>query len=267
MVELNSIYVRMRFKKYLDAFFANDKEAYEKVKLLTMHFNKVYIYSGIIRDFFMGIPVGDVKDLDITVDNTNISNMSELTTYGMNILHDMNFMYDDEYEYDGDDEVESNYASHYLSLNNDKEIQLWLLKKSWTIQDVPFYERNIHTLFQHGFFNTYSIAYNLNTGLFEYNDMFIEFLKNLSLHLNKTIEEILVLPLFQVKKNLEKAVELWYNKNLHIGDDVINIFRNRDKYVSTLGDVYSLGIQAYKMRLFMEHFHLKEPSKYYNYFS
>lgn len=112
----------------------------------------VYIFSGIIRDFFLG-NTQKIRDIDIVLDCDNIQD----------VIH--------------------NESIHYNSFGGLKlkkkniSIDVWLLKDTWGIKRKKI-AVSPESLLETAFYNFSTIVYNYNTNTFIFKDDFLSFVNN-----------------------------------------------------------------------------------------
>lgn len=119
---------------------------------------KVYIFSGIIRNYFLNIY--SIRDLDIVIESEK--NLSELI--------------DSKYE-------RNSFGGYKIKFDN-LSIDLWEIKSTWAIKKNP--QKSIETLIwsvipKTSFFNFSSIIYSISEKKFIYEKSFLEFLKTKTL--------------------------------------------------------------------------------------
>ncbi len=147
--------VESKESNFLDFLQHNiDTEALALVKSISVETN-VYIFSGVIRNFFLNIQ--EARDLDIIIDKeVNIDHYFPKSSYYKN-----------------------SFGGYKATVNNFK-IDMWFLRNTWAL--------NNHQTFLHldlpsiipatSFFNFSSILYSLNEGKFFYTKYFLQFLRD-----------------------------------------------------------------------------------------
>lgn len=139
------------FKEYLSNNL--DDDAIEFVKKISKK-NDIYIFSGVIRNFFL--KKKEIRDLDIVV--TSIKKIE-------NIIK--------KYSY-----TKNSFGGYKISVNN-LNIDLWELTNTWALNYQPnlFEEDNLNLLHKTSFFNFSSIVYNYNDEYFNFSKDFQQFLQ------------------------------------------------------------------------------------------
>jgi hypothetical protein len=141
-----------QFKKFLREIL--DEQAWSFVNELSKH-GKVYIFSGVIRNFFLGRT--EVRDIDIMFDGS----------YDLEkIIGDYTFR-------------KNSYGGYKVNVNN-LPIDLWYLNETWALKNSQRIfnfeiERHIPNT---SFFNFASILYNFNETTFIYSKHFLRFLRD-----------------------------------------------------------------------------------------
>lgn len=167
---LNKSYIRYGFMKYLNNAIINHK-ALDIVNLLINNFPEVYIFSGIIRNFFIGVDENLTDDLDIVVQNNTLEPTDKKIS---NLIREYNLVVDD---------IESTDCSSYskikIYLNSSYKIDVWDIEKSLGFsKNLPISERNASKLPSSAFLNSQAIIYDLKNKYFIYDKSFVEFVNN-----------------------------------------------------------------------------------------
>lgn len=118
------------------------------------YYTKVYLFSGLIRNYFLGIE--DYRDIDIVLEK-------EL---------DIDYFF-------GDREIRQNSFGGYKIFFESAAMDLWFMKNTWAFQNsrntLNFQiEENIPNT---AFFNFSAIVYCINWKKFHYTEHFLRFLK------------------------------------------------------------------------------------------
>ncbi len=137
------------FKAFIRSFLLNDNtELLDEIARQT----KVYIFSGVIRNFFCGIP--QQRDLDIVIKNINQLKIStDINSFRL---------------------TQNSFGGWKVQLNN-LIIDTWGLENTWGIKKDKL-EPTPESLIKTSFFNFSSIAYDYNEERFIYDTDFLLFL-------------------------------------------------------------------------------------------
>lgn len=143
----------LEFKYYLYSRLDNPViELLDYLKLRT----EVYIFSGIIRDYFLNID--SIRDLDIVIGKE--IDFELVSTY---VFPDINVM-------------KNSFGGYKININGFR-IDIWTIDNTWGIIN----ERKSatkHSLINSAFFNFSAILYDLNVEEFYFDNSFVCFLKN-----------------------------------------------------------------------------------------
>lgn len=112
----------------------------------------VYIYSGIIRDFFLG-NTRKIRDIDIVLDCDSIAD----------VIHNESINY-------------NRFGGLKLHKNH-MSIDVWLLKDTWGIKRKKL-EASPESLLETAFYNFSTIVYHYNTNSFIFKEDFLSFINN-----------------------------------------------------------------------------------------
>ncbi len=133
------------FRKYLLTLDIPDLEMWSQKC-------NVYIFSGIIRDFFLG-NTRKIRDVDIVLDCDNLVDVINIESIKYN-------------RFGG------------LKLNNNNiSVDVWLLKDTWGIKRKKI-KATPESLLETAFYNFSTIVYNYNTNTFLFKDDFLSFINN-----------------------------------------------------------------------------------------
>ena len=156
----------------------------------------VYVFSGIIRNFFLGYP--EVRDLDIVISRNRIV----IPRKYISSLH-----------------VEKNSFGGRKYFIGDLKLDFWFLQDTWGIQE----ERkrpNVNTLIKSSFFNFSAIAYDFNNRKFIYTQEFRNFLSSNTLDIvyekNPNIPLCIVNTIYYTQKfdlSIGDKLCIWFIKN------------------------------------------------------
>lgn len=164
MVNLNTTKLNLAFKQYL---YRNVPQLKEFQKHLLNEFENAYIFSGVIRDFFMGEKEFS-KDIDIVYYNSSLD-LYQNDAKVIDICKLMNLKFE---RVDGD-----SYSNTTLKFDNAIFCDVFSLTDAITIRGEAESKKNIKTLIDSAFFNFSNIAYDLSNERFIYGKWFEEFLK------------------------------------------------------------------------------------------
>lgn len=128
-----------------------NREAWTVLNLISEQ-TKVYVFSGIIRNFFLGYP--EVRDFDIVVSRNRISIPKEY----ISSIH-----------------VEKNSFGGRKYLIGNLKIDFWFLQDTWGIREEKK-KANVNALINSAFFNFSAVAYDFNNRKFVYSEDFRKFL-------------------------------------------------------------------------------------------
>lgn len=176
---LNDNIVLLPFRKYINQIIKKYKLE-NLFDLLYNHYDNVYLFSGIIRNFFLGYK-DDIKDIDLVVYDryTTEYKPSEdrdtdklIYLYYDNLRNKSNYIVDLKYN----DEIED-YSDIKITCNG-IDIDLWTLRNSYGYisKDIKYLNRNPYNLIDTAFFNCSSIIYDLKNNQFIYNENFENFI-------------------------------------------------------------------------------------------
>lgn len=128
-----------------------NRDAWSVLNLISEQ-TKVYVFSGIIRNFFLGYP--EVRDFDIVVSRNRISIPKEY----ISSIH-----------------VEKNSFGGRKYLIGNLKIDFWFLQDTWGIKEEKK-KANVNALINSAFFNFSAVAYDFNNQKFVYSENFRKFL-------------------------------------------------------------------------------------------
>lgn len=128
-----------------------NKDAWSVLNIISKQ-TKVYVFSGIIRNFFLGYP--EVRDFDIVVSKNRISIPKEY----ISSVH-----------------VEKNSFGGRKYLIGNLKIDFWFLQDTWGIKEEKK-KANVNALINSAFFNFSAVAYDFNNQKFIYSEDFRKFL-------------------------------------------------------------------------------------------
>lgn len=216
MIKINRFQHILEFEKYIKDRVDNDSY-YSLLKLLKDNFDNVFIYSGVIRNYFINYQ-GNFHDIDIVIQDNNKDKEDE--NYIKKIIRE-NYNYTII-------EKEQTYGLKYEICNNNKSmtIEIWPMKDSkgfeyGYIHDVTKLSYNIVDLVNTAFFNCSSIAYDVKKRWFIYNDFFIDFLNTKILKINFDMYGAYGQYCFT---NISKIIEYYFKYNIIPSEKVINNF-------------------------------------------
>lgn len=171
ITNLNKSYIRYGFMKYLNNAIINHN-ALDVVDLLINNFQEVYIFSGIIRNFFIGADENLTNDLDIVVQNNTLEPTDKIIC---DLIRDYNLrVYDIECI-----KSSSSYSKIRIYLNPSYKLDVWDIEKSLGFnKDLPISERNAFKLPSSAFLNSQAIIFDLKKKCFIYDKNFVEFIHN-----------------------------------------------------------------------------------------
>lgn len=171
ITNLNKSYIRYGFMKYLNNAIINHN-ALDVVDLLINNFQEVYIFSGIIRNFFIGADENLTDDLDIVVQNNTLEPTDKIIC---DLIRDYNLrVYDIECI-----KSSSSYSKIRIYLNPSYKLDVWDIEKSLGFnKDLPISERNASKLPSSAFLNSQAIIFDLKKKCFIYDKNFVEFIHN-----------------------------------------------------------------------------------------
>ena len=140
-----------QFLSYLDKNL--DDEVNSKIKELSGKTN-VYIFSGVIRNFFLNI--GNVRDVDLILkDEIDITQI-----------------------FSGFEIVKNSFGGFKIS-KNEILIDLWFLEKTWAFQHQKILNFDLDKYIPAtAFFNFSAIVFSYNEKMFYYTDDFLKFLRD-----------------------------------------------------------------------------------------
>lgn len=149
----NSISMQNKsFKIYLRDFLL-DNDSWNLLMLISKQ-TDVYIFSGVIRNFLLGI--SDNRDLDIVI--RDLDNISIPRLYLKNIFFERN-----------------SFGGYKLKVGMLK-VDVWSIEKTWGIQNLRLKDTP-NSLIRTAFFNFSSIVYDFNKSKFIFDHSFLEFYK------------------------------------------------------------------------------------------
>lgn len=139
-----------QFSKFLENIL--DEKVLHLIKSLTEE-TKVYIFSGVIRNFFLKIDA--YRDIDIVLENEiNIKSILKKHRYKVN-----------------------SYGGYKIFINK-TVIDIWFLKHTWGLKIQNIINHTLEEYIPHtAFFNFSAITYSLNDNKFSFHKSFIRFLK------------------------------------------------------------------------------------------
>lgn len=145
------------FKSYIEKSI--DKDVYNLINRISVD-AQVYIFSGIIRNYFLKIK--DYRDIDIFIDGVvDIEAMIQGYNYRKN-----------------------SFGGYKITINN-TNIDLWFLKDTWALKnsqgvlDLELAKYIPNT----AFFNFSSIMFSFNENRFYYSKYFVSFIQNKEINL------------------------------------------------------------------------------------
>ena len=141
----------MSFRNHLENSL-ND-EVFDLMCQLSRHC-KVYIFSGIIRNYFLKI--NEIRDVDIVLDgNIDIGNIISKYQYRKN-----------------------SFGGYKITIEN-TNIDLWFLRNTWALQFQPSLDFELEKYIPNtAFFNFSSIVFSFNENKFIYTRYFARFLRD-----------------------------------------------------------------------------------------
>lgn len=198
------------FKIYLRDFLLDN--ASWNLLLLISKQTDVYIFSGVIRNFLLGI--SNNRDLDIVV--KDIDNIVIPKQYLRNITFKRN-----------------SFGGYKLKVGM-LGVDVWSLEKTWGIQNSQL-KSTPYSLIKTAFFNFSSIVYDFNQSKFIYDNSFMEFYKTRAMDVR--YEENPNIPLcivntfyyslkysFPIKYKLCQWITNHYSKNFDFRKTQLNHF-------------------------------------------
>lgn len=160
----------------------------------------IYIFSGIIRNFFLGEK--DIRDIDIILkDKIELSHV--LSKY----------------------EPHKNSFGGYKIIIDNISLDLWYLEDTWMFQYEKIFNFCIeHSIPNTAFFNFSSIMYSISEKKFYYNDSFVRFLRDKKIDVvnkvNPNYPLCIINSLYYsekynlpLSKNLKDFIKLIYKRN------------------------------------------------------
>ena len=200
----------LSFKCFLDYILLDEKSLniLNRIALQT----DVYIFSGVIRNFFLGY--SEFRDLDIVV--KDIDQIKLPIEYVRKIRIKRN-----------------SFGGYKLNLEH-LNLDVWGLEKTWGIVREKK-KSNVSELISSAFFNFSAIAFDYNKSKFVYNKDFIEFIKTKTINIvydkNPNIALCIVNTMYYREKydlriglSLCKWIVNNYNSNVNYSDIQIKHF-------------------------------------------
>lgn len=212
---LNDNIVLSPFRKYINQIIKKYKLE-NLINLFYRRYDKVYLFSGIIRNFFLGYK-DDIKDIDLVVYDrytTNYKPSEDRDTEKLIYLYYDELRDKSKYIVDlkYNDEV-GDYSDIKISCNG-IDIDVWTLRNSYGYisKNIDFIKRNPYNLIDTAFFNCSSIVYDLKSNKFIYNENFEKFIisKKLSIINTANVSDTL---------QVHKMIKYCNNYNLAIDED------------------------------------------------
>lgn len=121
---------------------------------------RIYVLSGIIRDFFLNQASNKIRDLDFVVEN----DLRQLITYREYLSNSLN--------------VRSNsFKGLKIHINGLPTIDIWKISDTWGIKHKQIKRPTINDLINSVFFNFSAITYDLTNRKFIYSQSFVDFLR------------------------------------------------------------------------------------------
>lgn len=225
MIDLNHPFFVIRFDAYLHKVLKENNFS-QLFDSLCNEFDYVCVFSGIIRNFFLG-KIDYLSDLDITVCNKN-SQVNDV----YEILDDIDYKSNKDIKHSiveenyGEEYTDEDYSKHkFTNTKTSFTIDIWDLKSSVGFEKkdncIPYDNRNMWDLINTAFFNASAICYDAKKKYFYYNRYFLEFLKTNELHIVNDINCYDILQIYKVIK--------YYNLyNIKSGNDIIKFIYNHD---------------------------------------
>lgn len=177
----------------------------------------VYIFSGIIRNFFLNIR--DIRDIDLVLEKKI-----------------------DIHEYFVHSQIKENSFGGYKILYDTLPIDIWFAKDSWAykVQNVFDFDLGKY-LFKTAYFNFSAILYSINESKFYYSKHFLRFLQNKEMDIvfpiNKNYDLCILNTIYysekynlKVSKNLATEIFSYYYNSIHDFDKVQLIHFGKIKY-------------------------------------
>jgi hypothetical protein len=173
--------------------------------------SRVYIFSGVIRDFFMN--QGDLRDLDIMIDGSNEIEQI-LSTYSYR---------------------QNSYGGYKLNIG-DTNVDLWFIQNTWAVKHRRITPNNIEAFIPNtSFFNFSSIVYDWEESKFIVGQPFLSFLSNKRINIvfkhNANVPLCVVNSLYysrklnlQIGKKLIKYLKLNFNRKTNYDNVQIKHF-------------------------------------------
>lgn len=190
---------RFSFDEYLKRFVLPGK-LHEAIELM-MTTADVFLFSGVIRDFFIGEAI-QPHDIDIVLDiksprgYVNIRNLLSGTSYKIN-----------------------SFGGFKISHKQTVPIDAWELKNTWTIKQSNL-EPSVKSLLQSVFFNFSAIAFHFNTRRFIFNDDFLKFWNTRTMEIvnpQNPLTELCCLNIYHYHQKYEfeigESVRTWLKEN------------------------------------------------------
>lgn len=147
----------MAFKSHMQKIL--NKNVFELIENLS-HISHVYIFSGIIRNYFL--KVEDYRDVDLYIDgDVDVESLIKNFNYRIN-----------------------SFGGYKITINN-TNVDLWLLKDTWALKnsqrvmDIELAKYIPNT----AFFNFSSIMFAFNENKFYYTKHFVSFIQNKKINL------------------------------------------------------------------------------------
>ncbi len=140
------------FYNYLEEVL--DRDLFGRI-LEISRLSNIYIFSGVIRDYF--IQSKGIRDIDVVVDSDIVNEIPQ-------IFSDSNIR-------------KNSYGGYKIDFKG-IYVDLWHLEDTWTLKAVPVLFEFVEYMPKTAFFNFSSIVYDFNKKQFYYTVDFLKFLKN-----------------------------------------------------------------------------------------
>lgn len=209
------------FRKYFEENL--DEEVLNLIYKLE-EYSSVYLFSGIIRDFFVS-PNNSFRDIDLIYDTDNNLVIEEL------------FL---------DYKFNKNSFGGYKILINNYTVDIWNLKDTWGLKkgQLTFEFNYLNKLPDTAFFNFSSIVYSLNENSFIIGKPFLNFLQRKEIDLvmeENPFPELCVINTIYFKKRL----------NFKLSNKLIDYITNQIEQVR-ISDLFYIQIKHYNKIIFYE---------------
>lgn len=154
--------IKKESDNFLNFFYSNINEEVKSFILKLEEKTNVYLFSGIIRDYFLNKELKKFRDIDLIIeDNLKIENL----------FNNINFK-------------KNNFGGYKIIIKN-TIIDLWVIKNTWALNQgqLKLEFNQLYELPKTTFFNFSSIIYDLHNSEFIIGKDFLRFLRDKKIEL------------------------------------------------------------------------------------